>query len=76
MKLKLANLVPKLTILAHLEALNFYDILHFLMAKIYQLNKIQSPKMAKTAVLALLNSPKLISRKNLSNRKMLKFVFE
>ena len=40
-------------ILTHLEALNFdfHDFLH------------RAPKMAKTAILELLDSPKLISRK-------------
>ena len=55
----------KLAILTHLEALNFdfQEFLHFLKAVIYQIDKIQSPKNGKTAVLALLISPKLISRK-------------
>ena len=55
----------KLAILTHLEALNFdfQEFLHFLKAVIYQIDKIQSPKMAKTAVLEHLDSPKLISRK-------------
>ena len=52
----------KSTILTHLEALNldFYEFLHFLKAKINKINKIQSPKKDKTAVLAILNSPKLL----------------
>ena len=52
-------------VLTHLEALNFdsYEFLHFLKAEIYQIHNIQSPKIAKTAVLALLDSPKLILRK-------------
>ena len=35
----------KTAILTHLEALNFdlYEILNFLMAQIYQINKIQFP---------------------------------
>ena len=55
----------KSAINTHLEDLNlaFYEFLHFLEAGIYQINKIQSPKMAKTAVLELQSSPKLISRK-------------
>ena len=56
----------KSAILTHLEALNFdfYEFLHFLKAEIYQINKIQSPYFyKKTAVLELLNSPTLISRK-------------
>ena len=45
-----------------IKALNFdfYVFLHFLKAEIYQINNIESPKIAKTAVL---DSPKLISRK-------------
>ena len=45
----------KCAILTHIEALNFhlYEFWHFL----------KSPKMAKTAVLELLDSPKLNSRK-------------
>ena len=52
-------------IFTHLEALNFdfRNFLHFLKAVIYQIDKIQSPKMAKTAVLGLLDFPKLISHK-------------
>ena len=52
----------KSTILTHLDALNFVfnQFLHFLKTGIYQINKIQSPKMA---VLELLDCPKLISRK-------------
>ena len=55
----------KSAILTHLEALNFEFLyfLHFLKAEIYQMNKIHSPKMAKTAVFALLEFTKLISRK-------------
>ena len=55
----------KSAILTHLEALNFvfYEFLHFLKAEIDQSNKLWVPKMAKMAVLALLESPKLISRK-------------
>ena len=53
------------TILTHLVPLNFdfYELLHFLKAEIDQNSKIQNSKMAKTAVLQLLDSPKLISRK-------------
>ena len=48
----------KFTILAHLVALNFdfYDILHFLEAQIYQITKFRAPRMAKTAVLELSES--------------------
>jgi len=55
----------KSAILTHLEALNvdFHEFLHFLKAEIHQINKSQRPKMGKTAVLELLDSPKLISRK-------------
>ena len=44
---------------AHLEALNsdFYEFLHFLKTE------LTAPKMAKTALLAILDSPKLNSRK-------------
>ena len=43
----------------------FYEFLHFLKAEMYQINKFRAlaPKMAKTSVLELLDSPKLISRK-------------
>ena len=53
----------KSAILTHLEALNFdfCEFLHFLKAEIYQNNR--PPKTAKTAIFALLESPKLISRK-------------
>ena len=37
--------------------------LHFLKAEIYPNQKFSTPKMAKIAVLDLLDSPKLISRK-------------
>ena len=55
----------KSAILPHLEALNFvfYAFLHVSKAEIDQISKIQSPKNGKNAVLELLNSPKLISRK-------------
>ena len=43
--------------------LDFYEFLHFLKAEIYQNNKTQSPKVAKTVILEFLNSPKLISLK-------------
>ena len=47
----------------HLEVLNFdlYEFFHFL--KFTKSTKFRTPKMAKTAVFSLLNSPKLISRK-------------
>ena len=44
----------------------FYDFFHFLIAEIYQFTNQQNsepPKMAEMAVLELLHSPKLISRK-------------
>ena len=52
-------------ILTHSEALNFDfdEFLPFLNAEIDQTNQIQSPKTAKLAILELLESPKLISRK-------------
>ena len=55
----------KCTISTQLAALNFdfYQFLHFLKAEIEQVNKHQSPKNCKTAVLGLLDSPNLISRK-------------
>ena len=39
----------KSAILRHLEALNFefYEFLHFLKAKMYQINNLQSPKNGK-----------------------------
>ena len=39
----------KSAILPHLQVLNFdfYQIWHFLKAEIYQINKIQSPKIGK-----------------------------
>ena len=45
----------KSAILPHLEALNFdfYNFLHFSKCGIDQINKIQSPKMAKMADLEL-----------------------
>ena len=57
--------IAKSAILTHSEALNLdlYGFLHFLKTEIYQIDKIQSPKMVKTAVLELLDPPKLISRK-------------
>ena len=58
MKSQLANVVSKSAVLVHLGALNFdfYEFLHFLKAEIYQINKIQGPKMAKTAFLELLDA--------------------
>ena len=55
----------KLAILTHLEALNFdfYGFLHFLKLKMTKLTEFRAPKMAKKAVLELLDSQKLISRK-------------
>ena len=55
----------KSVILTHLEALNFdfNKFLYFLKAENYQIKQVKSPKMAKTAFLELLDSPKLISRK-------------
>ena len=56
----------KSAILTHSEAVKsaFKTFLHFLKAAIHQMNKNLEPlKMAKTADLELLDSPKLISRK-------------
>ena len=55
----------KSAILTHLEPLNFdfHECLHIMKVAIYQLNKIHSPKMA---VLELLDSPNMISRKILN----------
>ena len=55
----------KSAIVTHLQALNFNfdDFLHFFKAEIYQIDKIEALKMAKMAYFALLESPKLISRK-------------
>ena len=55
----------KIAILTNWEALNFTfcDFLHFLNIEVYQINKIQSPKIIQIAVIELLDSPKLISRK-------------
>jgi len=57
--------VQKSAILAHLKAGNFdfYEFLLFLKATIYQMNKVQNQKNCKLAVLELLESPKLLSRK-------------
>ena len=54
----------KSAFLAHLVALNYdlNEFLHFLKAEIYQI-KCRASKMAKTAVLELLDFPNLISRK-------------
>ena len=45
----------KSAILTHLEALNFNleEFLHFFRAGIFKINKIQTPKLAQTAVLEL-----------------------
>ena len=55
----------KSAILAKLKALNceVYEILHFLKAKFAKSIIFKAPKIAKTAVLDLLDSPKLISHK-------------
>ena len=55
----------KYAILARLQALNFdlYEFLHLLNPDFYQMDKIHRLKRAKTAVFALLESAKLISRK-------------
>ena len=51
----------KSDILTHFD---FYEVLHFLKTEIYILNNIQScQKMVKPALLELLNSVKLMSRK-------------
>ena len=53
----------KSAISKHLEALkfHFHEFLHFLKAAIYQINKIQSPKKWQKS--AVIDSPKMISRK-------------
>ena len=43
--------------------LNFYEFLPYLRAEIYQIQNSRILKMAKIAVLELLDSPKLITRK-------------
>ena len=55
-----------MSISTHLESLNFdfYESMHFMKVENYQINKIHTPlKMENTAVLELLDCPKLISRK-------------
>ena len=54
----------KIAIFTHLEVLNFYfyEFFHVLQTEIYQINKVQSPKMVKAEVLELLDFPKFISR--------------
>jgi len=55
----------KSAILTHLETLNF-DLKNFCTSwrlKFSKLTKFRDPEIAKTAVLELLDSPKLISRK-------------
>ena len=49
----------KFAILTHLEALNFdfHEFLHILEAEKYQINKIQSPKIAKKVIFELIDSP-------------------
>ena len=58
------SISAKSAFLTHLVALNFdlNEFLHFLKAEIYQI-KCRASKMAKTAVLELLDFPNLISRK-------------
>ena len=55
----------KSAISKHLEALNldFCEFLHFLKAEIDLINKFRATKIVNMAVLELLDSPKLISRK-------------
>ena len=68
--------IAKSAILTHLEALNcdFYEFMHFLKAEIYQMNQIQTPKIARTAVSNFyIDSSKIDFTKNLCERKMLKF---
>ena len=45
------------------KCVDLYEFLHFLKAEINQMNQSRNPKMAKTVVLKLLVSAKLISRK-------------
>ena len=53
-------------VLTHLKALNFdsYEFLHFLNAINYKAAKFRAQKVAKIAILEVLVSPKLISRKS------------
>ena len=55
----------KSAISAFLEVLNFdfYEFLHLLHPNFYQMDKIHDSKRPEKAVFALLESPKLISRK-------------
>ena len=54
----------KLASIPHLKALNFdfKGLLHFSKAEINQINKIQSSRNGKIAILQLPDSPKMISR--------------
>ena len=55
----------KSSILTHLEALNcdFYEFVHFNEDDIYKRIILKAPKIAKTAIFAILDSPKMILRK-------------
>ena len=55
----------KSAISTHFKALNFdfYEFLHFLNAEIATSTKFRAPKMAKSAVLEVQDSPELFSRK-------------
>ena len=48
-------------------------MLHFLKAKIYQMNKIKSPKMAKIGRFITSRFSKIDFMQNLSDRKIMKF---
>ena len=41
----------------------FYEFLHFLKMKLTKITIFRAPKVAKMAILELLDSPKMISRK-------------
>ena len=65
----------KSTILTHLEALNcdFMNYCIFWRLRFTKLTIFRAPKIAKTPVLQILDSQKLLSRKNLSDRKIMTF---
>ena len=67
---------PKTPIFTHSKALNFdfNGFLNFLKAELYPNQKFRAPGIANMAFFELLHLLKLISRKNLSDRKMLNFL--
>jgi len=71
-----SNLGLVKAISTHLKVLNFdfYEFFSFSKAKFHQINKIQcSTKWQKTAVLELLDCPKVISRKICMTEKSFNF---